>query len=294
MKKIILILTLVLLLTACGTKEYRSGSAHAIEEFQIEINKISQNIGAVLQEIETDTIQLQQGEITKEQLIQRLDKKISKTKEYQQELDSLIPPPIYREGYNYMQSVAQKTLTAVEMIKQGIITDDPSLADPLMNLLTEIGQDAVKARTSLTQATQQITPAGQLQGANKIMSIEEYKSFMASMDTSISGTLQIIDQAIQQYRQQIITKQEFIASINQGVTTIQTAESAFINAMPPEKFADGHIVITKGISLLTQGMQTMKQAAEQSNDELYQQAVQSFATGIQKIQQGNEELGRNL
>lgn len=126
------------------------------------------------------------------------------------------------------------------------------------------------------------------------MGVEEYKSFMRSMDSQISGALQMLDQSINQFRQKIITKEDFLFGISEGFKTLQIAENSFINARPPQQFSKGHTMITEGVSLLKNGMTMMKQAVEQNNDETYKQSVQKFSTGIQKIQQGNAELKKNL
>jgi len=126
------------------------------------------------------------------------------------------------------------------------------------------------------------------------MSTEEYKSFLKKIDPKISGTLQIIDQSIMQYKQQIITKQDFVSGLKEALQKMKSAENTFMNAIPPKKLKEGHSILTQGVSMLKQGIQTMKKAVEQENDGTYKQSVQQFSSGIQTIQQGNEELRRNL
>lgn len=287
---------LLLLLSGCGKAIQRSESAQAIADYQVKIDQLGKKVGAVLLELETDSNALAEGKITDTQMVQKLEKKLAKLRTYQQELNQMTPPPIYAGGHNYMKSGVQKTITALEMMRQGILNQDISQIETVVNLLTEVGEDVMNARTSLATATQQVMPGGisPRSAQAKPMTLGEYKTFMKDIDNKISGTLQMIDQSIEQFRQQQITKQDFAYVLTQSLQTMQTTENAFINAMPPQQFSKGHIMVAEGITYLKDGTATMKQAVEQSNDAAYQKSVQQFSTGIQKIQAGNAELSRNL
>ncbi|MBN1645167.1 hypothetical protein JW851_03995 [Candidatus Woesearchaeota archaeon] len=296
-KEIIFVILAVLLLTltSCGQAIRKSESAQAIQKFQVDIDKIGKKMGAVLLELEQDSNQLGQGTISIQEMIQRLDKKISKLKTYQQELNKITPPPVYQEGYNYISTAIQKTISALELMKTGIINEDINQINTVAAMLTEVGEDVTMARTSLATATQQVMPGGvSPKSAVKPMSLEEYKTFMRNMDDTISGTLQMIDTSLNQYKQKAITQQDFAYVLGEALTTMQSVENAFITAMPPQQFSKGNVLIAQGVSFLKDGTAMMKQAVEQSNDEIYKQSVQKFTTGIQKIQEGNAELKKAL
>ncbi|MBW2978712.1 hypothetical protein KY304_01215 [Candidatus Woesearchaeota archaeon] len=299
MKKIMFVILIILLigLTGCfGQAIGKSESAQEIAKYQVKIDKIGKKMGAVLIEIQTDSNELSQGKITEEKMIQRLEKKLSKLRNYNQELNSLTSPPVYQEAHNYMISAMQKTINAVELMRQAILQENLNLLDQVVQMLTEVGADVTTAKTLLAQGTQQIMPAGQSPSSASAspMNIDEYKSFMQSMDSQISGTLGMLDQSIAQFRQKQITKEDFLFGINEALKTLESAENAFINAMPPSKFSRGHFLLSEGVGFLKEGIVIMKQAVEQSNDETYKKAVTKFQKGIQTIQQGNEEIKNNL
>jgi Sec-independent protein translocase protein TatA len=164
-----------------------------------------------------------------------------------------------------------------------------------VQLLTDVGTDVTKAKTSLATATQQMMPGGALpQPAVKTMTLEEYKTFVKNMDKKITEALKTVDQSIAQFRQKTKTKDSFLNNLKQAETILTSVENAFINAMPPQQMASGNVLVTEGVSYLSNGIKTMQTAVKNNDNELYKQAVQKFAAGIQKIQEGNVEYKKAL
>jgi len=279
----VILMILLISLTACSY-----GGAVRSEDFSVKIDLIGKKIGAELMEFQQDTIQLQQKQITQEQMISRVEKRIPRLKQYQKELNSMNVPSVYQEAYSYMQSGMQKTINGFEMMHQGMITDDASQIQAILNSLTEAGQDFATVRTLMTPSTVSSPPIA------SSMSVQEYKTFVRSMDARINNAMNRVDNGIKQYREGTRTETEFISDIDYAISELEIVANSFTTARPPVELVTGHILAVEGATYMKEGFVLMKTAVKNKNNEAYKQAVQQFSTGLQKIQDANKEYKNKI
>jgi len=135
---------------------------------------------------------------------------------------------------------------------------------------------------------------GEVMTSEGAMSTAEYKTFVRSMDARINNAMNRVDNGIKQYREGTRTETEFISDIDYAISEMEVAANSFTTARPPVELVTGHILAVEGATYMKEGFVLMKTAVKNKNNDAYKQAVQQFSTGLQKIQNANNEYKNKL